>query len=162
MTATSNLRRWLSRLITVQGLIFIMCLINFVVRGIEVDRIDRQIRASGYVEHWYPGLIMLDPFLLLVAGTLLLLNGWWALVLSLLASVRVLYTLGFLPWLAIHRAHDVPMFSSQAMEKLWNVTYKTHLEYPFQVALGLVVFVCASVLLARVAVRQSPVAQVGG
>ena len=162
MTRTFNVRHLLGRLVTVQGVIFIICLINFIVRGIEVNRLDREMRAYGYVEHWYPGQIMIEPFLLLIAGGLLLFNQWWGLVISLLASVRVVYALGYLPWRAMHYAHDVPMFSSDAMEKLWNVTYKSHLEYPFQVALGLLVFLCAAILLTRVKFRQSPVAAVGG
>src|SRR5688572_15635831 len=117
MTRAYNIRRLLSHLITVQGAIFLICLINFIVRGIEVDRLDRKMRTYGYVEHWYPGLIMLDPLLLLVAGALLLINRWWALLVALFSSARVVYNLGYLPWVAIHYAHDVPMFSSQAMEK---------------------------------------------
>jgi hypothetical protein len=162
MTTTFNARRLLNRLVTAQGLIFIICLANFIVRAIEVERLDREIRAYGYVEHWYPGRIMQDPFLLLIAGALLLFNRWWALLLSLLASVRVVYSLGYLPWVSIHYAHDVPTFSALAMEKLWNVIYRLHLEYPFQVALGLVVFICASGLLTRILVRKRAVATVGG
>src|SRR6185503_5872627 len=162
MTIKSKARQILRSLVTVQGLIFIICLINFIVRGIEVDRIDRQMRAYGGGEHWYPGQIMIEPFLLLVAGGLLLFNRWWALLVSLLASARVVYSLGYLPWLSIHYAHDVPMFSSQAMQRLWHVIYQPHPEYPFQVALGGVVFICASVLLTRVALRKPVLAPVGG
>jgi hypothetical protein len=163
MTHKFKLRRLLRRIATVQGAIFLICLINFIVRGIEVDRLDREIRAYGaYAQHWYPGRIMLDPFLLLVAGALLLFNRWWALLISLLASARVIYSLGYLPWVSMHYAHDVPMFSSQAMEKLWHVIYKSNLEYPFQVGLGLIVFVCASILLTRVIIRRRAVAAAGG
>jgi hypothetical protein len=162
MTIKSKARQLLRSLVTVQGLIFIICLINFIVRGIEVDRLDREIRAYGYVEHWYPGRIMVEPFLLLVAGGLLLFNRWWALLISLLAAARVVYSLGYLPWVSIHYAHEVPMFSSQAMQKLWYVIYQPHPEYPFQVALGAVVFICASVLLTRTAFRKSVLAPVGG
>jgi len=162
MRTTFNARRLLNRLVTPQGLIFIICLVNFIVRAIEVDRLDREIRAYGYVEHWYPGRIMVEPFLLLVAGALLLFNRWWARLVAVLASVRVVYSLGYLPWLSIHYAHDVPMFSSQAMEKLWYVVYKLHPECLFEVPLGVAVFICASVLLARVRFRRSAVATVGG
>ena len=162
MTTTFNARRLLNLLVTAQGLIFVICLVNFIVRAIEVERLDREIRAYGYVEHWYPGQIMVEPFLLLVAGALLLFNRWWALLVAVFASVRVVYSLGYLPWLSIHYAHDVPMFSSQTMEKLWYVVYKLHPEYLFEVALGVAVFICASVLLARVRFRTSAVATVGG
>jgi hypothetical protein len=162
MMRTFNARGFLRRLVTVQGAIFIVCLINFIVRAIEVNRLDREIRAYGYVEHWYPAQIMIEPFLLLVAGGLLLFNQWWTLLVSLLASARVVYSLGYLPWRSIHYAHDVPMLSSQAMEKLWNVIYKSHLEYPFKVALAMVVFVCACILMARVRFRRMPVVAVGG
>ena len=162
MTTTFNARRLLNRIVTTQALIFIVCLVNFIARAIEVERLDREIRAYGYVEHWYPGRIMVEPFLLLVAGALLLFNRWWALSVAVLASVRVVYSLGYLPWLSIHYAHDVPLFSSQALAKLWHVVYKLHPEYLFEVALGVAVFICASVLLARIRFRRSAVATVGG
>ena len=95
MTRRFNTRRSLSRLVSVQGAIFVVCLINFIVRAIEVDRIDREIRATGFApEHWSPAQVMIEPFLLLAAGAFLLINRWWALLLSLLASARVIYSLG--------------------------------------------------------------------
>jgi hypothetical protein len=120
------------------------------------------MQAYGYVEHWYPGLMMVEPFLLLVSGVLLLFNRWWSFLLALLASARVIYSLGYLSWTAIHNAHDVPMLSWQAMEKLWYVIYQPRPEYLFEVVLALVIFICAVVLLARVKLSESAITVAGG
>ena len=162
MKAKLNSQWLLSHFLNVRALIFAVCLGNFIVRGVEVDRLDREIRAYGYVEHWYPGLMMVEPFLLLVSGVMLLFNRWWSFLLALLASARVIYSLGYLSWKAIHNAHDVPMFSWQAMEKLWYVIYQPRPEYLFEVVLGVVVIICALVLLARVKLSQSDITVDGG
>jgi hypothetical protein len=155
--------RWIfSHFLNVRGLIFAVCLGNFIVRGVVVDRLDREMRAYGYVEHWYPGLMMVEPLLLLVSGVLLLFNRWWSFLLALLASGRVIYSLGYLSWTAVHNAHDVPMLSWQAMEKLWYVIYQPRPEYLFEVVLGVVVFICAVVLLARVKLFESAMTVAGG
>src|SRR5258705_3067387 len=155
MKAKLNSQWLLSQFLNVRALIFAVCLGNFIVRGVEVDRLDREIRA--YVEHWYPGLMMVDPLLLVVSGVMLLFNGWWSFLLALLASARVIYSLGYLSWKAIHNAHDVPMFSWQAMEKLWYVIYQPRPEYLYEVVLGVVVIICALALLARVKLSQSDI-----
>jgi len=76
MTAKLNSQWLLSHFLNVRALIFAVCLGNFIARGVEVDQLDREIRAYGYVEHWYPGLMMVEPFLLLVSGVMLLFNRW--------------------------------------------------------------------------------------
>ena len=54
------------------------------------------------------------------------------------------------------------MFSWQAMEKLWYVIYQPRPEYPFEVVLGVVVIICALVVLARVKLSQSDITVDGG
>ncbi len=162
MKTKLNSRLLLSHFLNVRGVIFAVCLGNFIVRCVVVHRLDREMRAYGYVEHWYPGLVMVEPFLLLASGVLLLFNRWWSFLLALLASARVIYSLGYLSWTAIHNAHDVPMLSWQAMEKLWYVIYQPRPEYLFEVVLAVVIFICAVVFLARVKLSESAIPVAGG
>lgn len=150
MNSKPNARRLLWWLLNPRTIVFAICLVNFIVSLIDVVQIDRQMRAYAYVEHWYPARVMVEPFLLLAAGIALLSTQWWSLLLAGLASARVIYTLGYLSWTAIHYAHDVPMLSWQAMEKLWYVIYQHRPQYLFEVVLAMVVFIYAVALLVRV------------
>ena len=107
------------------------------------------MRSYGYVEHWYPGLILVAPLLLLAASVAMLVTRWWSLLLAVLASARVIYTLGYLSWRAVHFAHDVPMLSWRAMEKLWHVVYQPRPQSLFEVILALVILVFSSAALTR-------------
>ena len=131
-------------------MIFGVSLVNLAIVFIRVDRIDREMRAGGfYLEHWNPLAVMFEPFRLLVAAVCLLLNRRWSLLLALLTSGQVVYQLGFLSWTAVHNAHDVPMFSWRAAEKLWYVIYQPRPHYLFAVALAIVIFFYATFLLWR-------------
>ncbi len=90
--------------------------------------------------------MMVEPFLLLAAAVGLLINCWWSVLLAMFTSLRVIYLLGYLSWIAVHFAHDVPMFSWQAMEKLWDLIYGPRPQYLFEVALGVVIFAYAVLL----------------
>ena len=142
--------RWLRHLVDPKSIIFGVCLVNFAVMLIHVYGIDRKIKASGYIAgHWYPGAVMVDPFLLIIAGTCLMVNRWWSLMVALLLSGRVVYSVGYLSWTAVHYAHDVPMLSWQAVDLLWKVIYQPRPQYLFQVVLAIVVFIYAIGLLTR-------------
>lgn len=92
---------------------------------------------------------MWEPILLFVGVVGLIVNRWWSLSLALLASGRVVYLLGYLSWRAIHFAHDVPMFSWQAAEKLWSVIYQPHPQYFFEVVLAGIIFVYALMVIGK-------------
>jgi hypothetical protein len=144
-------------------IIFGICLLNFIVALVNVVRIDREIGASGYiVGHWYPGAVMMEPFLLLVSAISLLINRWWSLLLALLLSGRVVYSLGYLSWTAVHYAHDVPMLSWQAMEKLWYVIYQPRPQYLFEVALATVLLIYAVALLVGMAFSRRAIPLAAG
>ena len=128
-------------------MLFGLCVLNLLVRVVHVQRVERAAQAAfaagywGYFEHWNPVAVMWGPFLLLVSSLGLLVNRWWSLLFSLVISARVVYLSGYLPWLSVHSAHDVPMFSWQAMEKLWLAVYQPHPQYLFEVIVGGFIFV---------------------
>jgi hypothetical protein len=155
--------RWHRYLVDPKAIIFGICLVNFVAMLVHVYRVDREIKASGYiVGHWYPGAVMVDPFLLIIAGICLMVNRWWSLPVALLLSVRVVYHLGYLSWIAVHHAHDVPMLSWQAADLLWKVVYQPRPQYLFHVLLAMVVFIHAIGLLTRVRFYRRAVSVAGG
>jgi hypothetical protein len=155
--------RWLRYLVDSKVIVFGVCLVNFIAILVQVYQVDRRIKASGHlVGHWYPGAVMVDPFLLILSGLGLMMNRWWSLIVTLLLSGRVAYSLGYLSWTAVHNAHDVPMLSWQAMEKLWHVIYQPRPQDLFQVALAIVVFTYAIGLLTRVAFSRRAVLVAGG
>ena len=144
------------RLLTPKAMLFGACVVNFLVRLMYVRRVELEAKAAvaagywGYSEHWNPFDVMWEPFWLLVATIALMLNRSWSLLFSLLISGRLVYLLAYLPWRAVHNAHDVPMFSWQAVEKLWFGVYLVHPEYFFELIVSGVIFVYAGLRCAKV------------
>jgi hypothetical protein len=79
----------------------------------------------------------------------LVINRWWSVLLAMLMSIRVIYTMGYLPWTAVYFAQGIPMLSWQALEKLWRLAYEPQPQELVAVVLGLVVFAYAVWLLFR-------------
>ena len=140
MTETLNKPPKLALFRKPKVIIFVLCLIAFLVSLNHVAQIDRDIRASGFAPgHWSPGAAMREPSLLLLAALSLLINRWWTVVLATIGSAHVIYALGYQPLRAVHLAQDIPMFSWQAMEKVWYLVYETRTEYLFEIALAFVI-----------------------
>ncbi|MFN2513566.1 MAG: hypothetical protein ABR568_19365 [Pyrinomonadaceae bacterium] len=122
---------------------------------------DLELQASGFsISGGKPAMV--EPFLLLTASIGLLINRWWSVLLAMFASLRVIYLLGYLSWTAVHFAHGVPMFSWQALEKLWQVVYEPRPQYFFELALGVAIFACALVLMRRSVYAKSAIPIPGG
>src|SRR5436309_9551798 len=124
----------LRRLLNPKTVVLGVCVGNLIFMIARVVRLERDFNPgpNDYTIGWDPTIILIEPIILLIAAVGLLFNRWWSLLIALLASVRILYTLGYLSWRAIHFAHDVPMFSRAAFEKLWYV-YQQRPEYLFDV-----------------------------
>lgn len=105
---------------------------------------------------------MIERFLLLVSAVALLINRRWSLLLAVLVSGRVVYSLGYLPWTAVPCAYGAPLFSWQAMEILWYVVYEPRPQYVFETVLALLVLIYAVVLLAGAAFSRRPIPVAGG
>ena len=119
-----------------------VALLNFMLCLMYVRKVESEFRAMEkewgqytYSEHWNPTAVMYEPVLLLIASLSLLLGRWWSYLLAMLASGRVIYTLGYSSWTAVLNALDVPMFSWQALEKLWYVIYEPRPQYLFEAVL---------------------------
>lgn len=163
MNREPYLHRWLRYLVDPKSIIFGICLVNFAAMLVQVYRVDREIKALGYiVGHPNPGAVMVDPFLLIIAGTCLMVNRGWSLIVALLLSGRVVYSLGYLSWTAVHHAHDVPMLSWQALELLWDLIYQPSPQYLIQVAIAMTVFIYAIALFTRARFSRPAVPVVGG
>jgi hypothetical protein len=142
----------LGSFMNLRAIIFVINLLNFVANFIRVRRIDTEIRATGfYPDHWNPTALMIEPFLLLAAAIGLLINRSWGSAVALLASGRVIYTLGYLPWTAVHYAHGVPMFSLEVFAKMWVAVYQPQPQYLLEIALATVIFIYSLMLLVRLA-----------
>jgi hypothetical protein len=128
------------------------------VRSVEAEA-KAAIAAGywGYSEHWNPGNEMSVPFLLLVGVVGLLINRWWSHLLSLVASVPVIYQLGYLPWKSLRFMQDAPpmLFSLRAVEKLWLVIYRPHPQYLAELTIAVVVLAYAVVLLSKLMLARS-------
>jgi hypothetical protein len=129
----------------------------------RVVRLERDFNPGpdDYTIGWDPTIVLIEPIILLAAVVGLLFNRWWSLLIALLASGRIVYILGYLSWRAIHFAHDVPMFSRDAFEKLWH-QYQLRPEYLFDVILGVVIFAYAVILLWQLIRPQRRMAMTGG
>ena len=113
-----------------------------------------ELRNSGFsISHWSP--YRAEAVLLVVAATCLIGKRFWLLLLSILASGRVLYLLSYVRWRGWANAYDVPMFSWLMAEKLLHY-YLDHLEIIFELILASAILICGCVLLRRSAdERQS-------
>ena len=154
----------LRRLVNPRLVALCVCVVNLIFIIARVVRLEREFNPgpNDYTVGWDPTVILIEPIILLIAAIGLVFNRWWSLLIALLASGRIVYVLGYLSWRAIHFAHDVPMFSRDAFEKLWHVIYQPRPEYLFDVILGLVIFVYAVILLSRFIHPRHRVALAGG
>ena len=125
-----------------RGVIFALCLINAVAVGV-MDFVNiRQwdlanpTGSLGGVSHTYP-VLTVEPFLLLGAAIGLLINRWWSVLLALLPTVRVIYSVGYLPLSAVDLALGIPILSLQAVQKLWVMVYEPHPRYLVAIVLAL-------------------------
>lgn len=129
--------------------------LNFMLSLMYVRQVELESQARmkqgiwPYPHHWNPLAVMCEPFLLLAASAFLLIGRWWSHLLAILASGRVIYTLGYSPWAAVSNVDDVPMFSWRALVRLWYVLYEPWPRYLFEVALASVVFTYAAFMLSR-------------
>jgi hypothetical protein len=148
-------RKVLAHFLQPKAIIFAVSVINVIWDLRWVRRVELEIQASRntghwpYPAHWNPVAVMFEPFLLLAAALGLLFNRWWSVLLALLVSGRVIFLLAYLPLRAVHFAHDVPMFSWQGLEKVWYLVYTPQPQYLFEVALGVVIFIYAALVLTR-------------
>jgi hypothetical protein len=151
----SQIKSTLTFLLRPKAIIFGIALLNFMLSLMYVRQVESDIQARvkegiwPYPAHWNPVAVMHEPSLLLVASISLLIGRWWGYLLAILASGLVIYTLGYSSWTAVSNAHGVPMFSWQALEKLWYVIYEPRPQYLFEVALAAIVFTYAIFLLSR-------------
>jgi hypothetical protein len=164
MTGEAHKHNLLRRLANPRLIILCICLVNLLFMIARVRRMERDFNPgpNDYIVGWDPTVILIEPIILLVASVGLLVNRWWSLLIAVLASGRIVYALGYLSWRAVHFAHDVPMFSRAALEKLWYVIYKPRPEYLVDVAVGLVILVYAVILLLRSAYAKARPALTGG
>jgi hypothetical protein len=146
-----------------RAIIFATCILNLLVRAMYLRQIELQAQAAmatgqwPYTAHWYPAAVMLVPMMLLIAAVGFLINRWWSLLLATLVSGRVIYLLGYLSLTTVHNAFDVPIFSWQAIEKLWYAIYQPQPQYLFEVVLATAIFISCISLLGRMTFCRSRV-----
>jgi hypothetical protein len=145
-----KLSKVLAHFLQTKSIIFLGSVINLLWHLMWVRRValETQARMASshwpYSAHWNPVAVMFEPSLLLAGGIGLLVNRWWSVWLALLASGRVMYSLGYLPLRAIHFAHDIPILSWHAWEQVWHSVYSAQPQYLFEVGLGVVIFIHAA------------------
>jgi hypothetical protein len=149
-----TLRRLPAHFLQPKSIIFLVSIINVLwhliwVRRVALEQVSAATGHWPYAAHWNPLAVMFESFLLLAAGTGLLIDRWWTVLLALLASGQVMYLLGYLPLRAVHFAHGVPMLSWRSLEKVWYSVYTPQPQYLFEVALGVVIFIYAALVLTR-------------
>jgi hypothetical protein len=152
MEEPQNSRRFKSFL-NPRGVIFAICLVNvlavLLMTWVRIRQWKLAGQATGFtVTHSRP-VMTVEPLLLLGAAVGLLVNRWWSVLLAMLTSLRVIYLLAYLPWVAVYLASGVPMFSWQAVEKLWALVYQPRPQYLVALALAVVIFAYAVLLSLR-------------
>lgn len=160
-------RQVLTQFLKPKLVIFAASVINLLWHLRWVWRVELEIRAateSGHFPwgHWNPVAVMFEPVLLLVAALGLLFNRWWTVMIAMLASGRVIYRVGYLPFSGVHYAHGDPMFSWGALQKVWSLVYTPQPQYLFESLLGIVIFIYAVVVFLRFLHSQSTIATPGG
>lgn len=152
---TCNATQPVQRFLNPRAILFGICILNLLISLMFIRRVELQAQAAraagqwSYSEHWNPLAVMWEPLLLFIAVVALIVNRWWSLLLALLVSGRVFYLLGYLSWRAIHFAHDVPMFSWQAIEKLWSVVYQPNPQYLIELVLSGLIFLYALTVITK-------------
>lgn len=167
MTESSSKSRLFKLFSNPRVVIFGICLLNvltvFVLSLMRIRELERVRQATGFsLTHAYPTGIMIAPLLLLGAAVGLLLNRWWSVLFAMLMSIRVIYTMGYLPGTAVYLALGTPMLSWQGLEKLWRLVYEPQPHYLVAVVLGVVVFAYAILLSLRFVYFKSARASHGG
>ena len=148
-------RKVLAHFLQPKAIISAVSVINIIWHVTWVRRVELEIEASmdtghwPYPAHWNPVAVMFEPFLLLAAALGLLINRWWSVLLALLASGRIIYLLGYLPLSAVRFAHDVPTLSRRGFENVWFLVYTPQPQYLIEVALAVVIFIYAALVLTR-------------
>jgi small-conductance mechanosensitive channel len=146
-----------------RAIIFAACILNLLVRAMYVRQVELQAQAAiatgqwPYSEHWNPAAVMLGPMMLLIAALGFLINRWWSLLLATVLSGRVIYLLGYLSLTTVHYAFDVPIFSWQAIEKLWYAIYQPQPQHLFEVMIAAAIFISCISLLGRMTICRSRV-----
>jgi hypothetical protein len=148
MTEDSHSSLRFKSFLNFRTVLFGICLLNviavFVMTLVRIRELERVPQATGFpVPQAYPTGIMVAPLLLLGAAICLLINRWWSILVAMLMSMRVIYTMGYLPWTAVYLAQGIPMLSRQAFEKLWRLVYEPQPQELVAVVLGVVVFAYA-------------------
>ncbi len=147
-------------LLKLKAIILGIALLNFMLSLMYVRQVELESQARlregiwPYPHHWNLLAVMQEPFLLLMSSISLLLGRWWSYSLAILASGRVIYTHGYSSWAAVSAAHDVPMLSGQALEKLWHVVYGPRPQYLFVFTLAAVVFTYTALILCHFVYRK--------
>jgi hypothetical protein len=138
----------------------VISVVNFVVMLVRGYQAELEMRNSGFfLSEWSP--YRGESLLLIIAALCLISTRLWILILSIVASGRVLYVLGYLRWRFLaHNAFELPMFTWSTVKKIWPV----YLESPdemFELILAVAVLICGFVMLRRFA-RERLYSAAGG
>jgi hypothetical protein len=140
---------WIRSLPTAVPILIVISVVNVVAMFIRGYLAELELRNSGFsISHWSP--YRAEPVLLVVAAACLIGKRFWILLLSILASGRVLYLLSYVRWRGLANAYEVPMFSWLMAEKLLH-SYLDHFEIIFELILASAILICACVLIRRFA-----------
>jgi|SRR5215471_6268926 len=159
---TDEAHSLLRRLIDPKVVVLCVCAGNFISMVAQVIKLERDFNPglNDYIGGWTPTVLLVEPMILLVAAVCLLINRWWTLLIALLASGRIIYTLGYLSWRESHFAQGRPTWN--AFEKLWYVVYQPRPQYLLEVIVALVIFAYSVALLFRFLRPRHRVALAGG
>jgi uncharacterized membrane protein len=143
---------FLNSQITPKVIIFGFALLNFLTVLIYVVRYQQEFAIVS--DHWNPVKVMYEPALLLLAAALLLPEKLWGYLISIVATARVVYVLGYLGLFATSAAHDHSILSSYVLKRWFVVTYESQPQYLLELLLagviaGYVVIRCSRRFLFR-------------
>jgi hypothetical protein len=136
-----------------EAMIFGIALFYYVVQRVRWE----QLMSSCSPLPCYPGdhtYRINEPFTLLFASCALLPGKWWGHVLALLVSWNVLYGYTYKAMLGCSATHDYPLLSSGTLNCWWQISVLEASHISIYLGLGTVIFLCATILLARKLFRE--------
>jgi hypothetical protein len=118
------------------AVIFGVALLHFVATCVWVTQWRQEFGGNPYILDWDPGVLLIEPFLLLFSAGILMLRTWWSRMVSLLVALWLLNSLAVGGLLAVSKAHGLPLLSTEAVRRWVQSTWLMQSQVFIQLALA--------------------------
>jgi hypothetical protein len=118
------------------AIIFGVALLHFVAACVWVTQWRQEFGGNPYILDWDPSVLLVEPCLLLFSAGMLMLRAWWGRMVSLSVALWLLNFLGIGGLLAVSKAHDLPLLSTETIRRWVQSTWLTQSQVFIQLALA--------------------------